>query len=82
MGSRYKVGPDGRAGEQPIGTTISNNLVREIGVWQKQSSMWFQAVTAQTNLVNNVHFNGPRAGVNFNDGATHRIDSEGARRAS
>lgn len=64
----YKVGPDGRGGEQPRGTTVSNNLVREIGIWQKQSSMWFQAVTAGTNLVNNVHFNGPRAGINLNDG--------------
>jgi len=64
----YKVGPDGRGGEQPRNTTVAYNLVREIGIWQKQSSMWFQAVTALTNLVNNVHFNGPRAGVNFNDG--------------
>jgi hypothetical protein len=62
------VGPDGRGGEQPRNTTVSNNLVREIGLWQKQSSMWFQAVTAQTTFVDNVHFNGPRAGLNFNDG--------------
>jgi hypothetical protein len=39
--------------------------VRELGIWQKQSSMWFQAVTAQTHLAGNVHFNGPRAGLNF-----------------
>ena len=64
----YKVGPDGRGGEQPIGSIISRNLVREIGIWQKQSSFWFQAVTAKTQLIDNVHFNGPRAGVNFNDG--------------
>jgi hypothetical protein len=64
----YTVGPDGRGGQQPWGTVIANNLVRELGIWQKQSSMWFQAVTAQTQLVDNVHFNGPRAGVNFNDG--------------
>jgi len=30
--------------------------------------MWFQAVTAQTLVQGNVHFNGPRAGLNFNDG--------------
>ena len=29
--------------------------------------MWFQAVTLQTHLERNVHFNGPRAGLNFND---------------
>jgi len=64
----YKVGPDARGGEQPHGTTVLRNLVRELGLWQKQSSMWFQATTAQTRLIENVHFNGPRAGVNFNDG--------------
>jgi len=30
--------------------------------------MWFQAVTAETHVKGNVHFNGPRAGLNFNDG--------------
>ena len=64
----YKVGPDARGGEQPWNTTVSRNLVRELGIWQKQSSFWFQATTAQTRLVDNVHFNGPRAGINFNDG--------------
>ena len=64
----YKVGPDGRGGEQPRGTLISRNLVREIGIWQKQSSFYFQAVAAQTVVRDNVHFNGPRAGINLNDG--------------
>eukprot|EP01084_Bolivina_argentea_P066972 122073_1 len=52
-------GPDGRSGEQPRFTTISNNLVHEIGIWEKQSSMWFQAQTCQTTIKNNVFFNGP-----------------------
>ena len=64
----YPVGPDGRGGNQPRGTRVTNNLVHEIGIWQKQSSMWFQAATATTYLAGNVHFNGPRAGFNFNDG--------------
>ena len=64
----YKVGPDARGGEQPWMTLVEANLVRELGLWQKQSSMWFQAMTQQTVLRGNVHFNGPRAGVNFNDG--------------
>jgi len=64
----WPVGPDGRNGEQPRGTEVIGNLVREIGIWQKQSSMWFQAVTAETHVKGNVHFNGPRAGLNFNDG--------------
>ena len=46
----YPVGPDGRGGEQPRHTTISHNLVREIGIWQKQSSMWFQAADLSADL--------------------------------
>ena len=61
-------GPDGRDGNQPRFMNITNNLVHEIGIWQKQSSMWFQAQTCQTTLKNNVFFNGPRAAVNVNDG--------------
>jgi hypothetical protein len=44
----HQVGPDGRAGEQPRFTNVSANLVHELGIYQKQSSFWFQAVTAQT----------------------------------
>ena len=44
------------------------NIVKEVGIWQKQSSPWFQAVTAQTLITGNVFYNGPRAGLNFNDG--------------
>ena len=64
----YKVGPDGRGGEQPWRTKVERNLAREIGLWQKQSSFLFQAVAYKTEVRDNVHFNGPRAGVNFNDG--------------
>jgi hypothetical protein len=28
-------------------TQVVGNIAREIGLWQKQSSLWFQAVTAQ-----------------------------------
>jgi hypothetical protein len=49
-----KYGPDGRAGLQPHLTQVTGNLVREIGLWQKQSSAWFQAVTARTNFSGNV----------------------------
>eukprot|EP00039_Didymoeca_costata_P002357 m.59603 g.59603 ORF g.59603 m.59603 type:complete len:982 (-) comp11259_c0_seq3:95-3040(-) len=62
-----KVGPDGRGGEQPRNTLVAGNLVREIGIWQKQSSAWFQALAATTTLQSNVFFNGPRAAINFND---------------
>jgi hypothetical protein len=64
----WDVGPDARDGNQPRYTHVVGNLVREIGLYQKQSSFWFQAVAARTHLDRNIHFNGPRAGVNFNDG--------------
>ena len=54
----HKVGPDGRGGEQPRGTLVDGNIGRELGLWQKQSSLWFQAVTAQTTLRNNLFWNG------------------------
>eukprot|EP00041_Stephanoeca_diplocostata_P008798 m.131773 g.131773 ORF g.131773 m.131773 type:complete len:956 (+) comp17481_c0_seq4:331-3198(+) len=63
----WGVGPDARNRNQPLGTHVVGNLVRELGIWQKQSSFWFQAATAFSHIERNVHFNGPRAGVNFND---------------
>lgn len=36
--------------------------VRETGIWEKQSSCWFQAKTAQTTLEGNLCFNLARAG--------------------
>jgi hypothetical protein len=62
------MGWDGTNGDQPRFTEVSYNYVHELGIWEKQSSMWFQAKTAQTLLKGNIFFNGPRAGINFNDG--------------
>jgi len=59
---------DGTDGLQPHFTNIVRNYVREIGIIQKQSSAWFQAKTAQSNVDSNIIFNGPRAGINLNDG--------------
>eukprot|EP00494_Astrolonche_serrata_P030927 UN31195 len=59
---------DGRNGEQPRFTLIEENYVHELGLFEKQSSLWFQAKTCQTTLRNNIFFNGPRAAINFNDG--------------
>ena len=64
----YPIGPDGRGGNQPRGCQIVGNIVSEVGMWEKQSSAWFQAVTAQTNISGNVFYNGPRAAINVNDG--------------
>ena len=59
---------DGTLGHQPRGTQILNNLVHEIGIWGKETSAYFQSLACQTTLSGNVFFNGPRAGINFNDG--------------
>ena len=55
-------------GDFPRQSHIHHNIVREVGLFEKQSSAWFQAKTAQTHLHHNVFLNGPRAGINFNDG--------------
>lgn len=47
---------------------IERNVFREIGIWEKQASAFFQAKAAQTTLRHNVAFNLARAGFNFNDG--------------
>ena len=62
------LGEDGTGGEQPWFTNVSYNYVHEIGVWEKQSSFYVQFVTQQNVIEGNVAYNGPRAGVNFNDG--------------
>lgn len=57
-----------RGGEQPRNTLVDQNFCHEIGIYQKQSSCFFQAVSAQSTIQRNLFFNGPRAMVNFNDG--------------
>lgn len=54
---------DGTDGQQPRYTSIERNYVREIGIIEKQSSLWFQAKTCLTNLDSNVGFNQPRAAI-------------------
>ena len=59
---------DGTSGDQPRGTKILGNLVHENGIFGKQTAAFMQSMACQTELHGNVFFNGPRAGVNFNDG--------------
>ena len=58
----------GLGGDQPRGTIVTGNLGRELGHYQKQSSFYFQAISALTTLHANVVFNIPRAAINCNDG--------------
>lgn len=64
----WAVGPDARDGMQSWGTRVLGNIAHEIGLFQKQSSFFFQALAARSVIQQNVFFNGPRAAVNFNDG--------------
>ena len=59
---------DGTNGNQPRGTKLIGNLMHEIGVFGKQSSAYCQSKTSETHIEGNVLFNGPRAGINFDDG--------------
>ena len=58
-------GIDGTGGDFPRYTVVEDNVFREIGVWEKQSSAFFQAKTAESTLRRNVVFNLARAGFNF-----------------
>lgn len=55
-------------GDYPMYTRLEGNLMRELGIYQKQSSAYGHAKTAKTTLRNNIMFNMPRAAINFNDG--------------
>lgn len=59
---------DGTKGNQPRGTKIVGNFVHEIGIYGKQVSAFMQSLACQSEVIGNVFFNGPRAGINFNDG--------------
>jgi len=63
-----EAGVDGTDGNHPLHNRILRNLVREVGLYEKQNSFYVQAKTARTIISGNVFFNGPRAGINFNDG--------------
>jgi len=54
--------------EYPAYNLIEGNHINTVGVWGKQTAGYFKSV-ARANIVrNNVFHDGPRSGVNFNDG--------------
>ena len=61
-------GVDGSQGDQPRHNSVSRNICRELGVWEKQSSCYTQFKSSENTLEGNIFYNGPRAQVNFNDG--------------
>lgn len=60
---------DATRADYPRGTSVLNNIFRELGIHEKQSSAVFLAKSARTTVAGNVMFNLPRAAININDGA-------------
>jgi hypothetical protein len=54
--------------EYPARNLIEGNHIDTVGVWCKQSAAYFKSITRDNILRNNVLHDGPRSGVNFNDG--------------
>ena len=63
------AGVDMTDGEHPRYNRIEGCTAREVGLYEKQSSFYMQAKTAYSTIRGNVFFNGPRAGINLNDGS-------------
>lgn len=57
----------------PVGSEVKHSVekssaCREIGIYEKQSSLFFSAKSCHNRIDGNVGFNGPRAFINLNDG--------------
>jgi len=53
---------------QPKGNVVMYNHFHDLGVYGKQTSCVFQALSCGNRIESNACYNGPRAGFNFNDG--------------
>eukprot|EP00038_Savillea_parva_P031470 m.86905 g.86905 ORF g.86905 m.86905 type:complete len:585 (-) comp9682_c0_seq2:137-1891(-) len=62
------VGIVGTEATYPARNSITYNHMHEIGVYGKQTSCYFQALGQGTQFKGNLCYNGPRAGINWNDG--------------
>mmetsp|Transcript_36805 Transcript_36805/g.89360 ORF Transcript_36805/g.89360 Transcript_36805/m.89360 type:complete len:539 (+) Transcript_36805:3-1619(+) len=61
-------GYDATMPSQPRGTVVSQNVMSNLGLYQKQSSGFGQNKACLNAVTDNVMFNLPRAAINFNDG--------------
>eukprot|EP00039_Didymoeca_costata_P032779 m.39344 g.39344 ORF g.39344 m.39344 type:complete len:907 (+) comp9540_c0_seq1:194-2914(+) len=59
---------DGRDGLTPNNCSFHHNHLHDWGVWGKQTSAFFAGITRNLKFSHNVLYNGPRAGINQNDG--------------
>lgn len=60
---------NGSTPTHPAFNMIVGNHIDFVGYYTKQVSCYCKAITYANTISNNVCHNGPRAGVNFNDGA-------------
>jgi len=52
----------------PTNLQIRYNEFHDLGIYGKQSAAFFSALSCSSNFSDNVLYNGPRAGINLNDG--------------
>lgn len=65
-GDQYdNTAPGAAYGDAPV---IARNLAHEFGLYVKQTGFLYAGMTSNMSVVENVFFNGPRAGINVNDG--------------
>ena len=56
-------------GNMPTDNVVHNNHIHETGVLTKQSAPFYSGIAAHNTVTDNLMYNGPRAGINFNDNA-------------
>lgn len=59
------VGVDGSAPTYPNENTVARNHFHEVGRYGKQTSCFAQQLSANSTLLDNLCYNGPRAGINY-----------------
>ena len=56
---------DGTDGDQPSGTIVDRCVMREVGLYGKQTSAFTSFLSWNTTIRGSLIFNGPRAGINW-----------------
>ena len=68
LGEAHGCDARGSKGRIPNATVIEANLIHDVGIYGLQGCGVFQALAMHSTIVGNIIFNGPRAGVLWNDG--------------
>ena len=55
-------------GFYPQDNIVAYNHAHETGLFDIESSFFFESVAGHNQVINNIMYNGPRAAINFNDG--------------